>query len=90
MHVCLSAMSREGNDRHWIRVKRAYCECVQGKTATNYTLHGHRDAGCTDCPGQKLYDLIRTWPHYAGKLPHNCSAQVNHDSRQSTAPLDFW
>ena len=52
----------------------ADCGCVKGKTATNYTLHGHRDGGCTECPGEKLYELIRTWSHYGGKLPHNCTA----------------
>jgi N-acetylmuramoyl-L-alanine amidase len=45
------------------------CSVTKGKLATNYTLHGHRDGGRTTCPGQKLYDLIRTWPHYGGPLP---------------------
>ena len=47
-----------------------YCNCLQGKSAKKYTLHGHRDGGSTDCPGQKLYDHIKKWPHYGGKLPH--------------------
>ena len=46
------------------------CDCLQGKSAKNYTLHGHRDGGSTACPGQKLYDHIKKWPHYGGKLPH--------------------
>lgn len=65
------------------------CAWHKGKTATNYTLHGHRDGGCTSCPGQKLYDLINTWPHYAGKLPHNCSVEEDHSSQQSASQLDF-
>jgi N-acetylmuramoyl-L-alanine amidase len=36
--------------------------------SSNYTLHGHRDAKSTDCPGDPLYNLIKTWPQYGGKL----------------------
>ncbi|XP_052227248.1 peptidoglycan-recognition protein SC2-like isoform X3 [Dreissena polymorpha] len=34
-----------------------------GKITPDYKLYGHRDAGTTECPGQQLYDLIRTWKH---------------------------
>lgn len=37
-----------------------------------YSLHGHRDGGCTDCPGDALYSEIITWPHYGGVLPGSC------------------
>ncbi|KAK3109084.1 hypothetical protein FSP39_022692 [Pinctada imbricata] len=40
------------------------CGVANGKVAHNYTLRGHRDVGNTECPGQMLYDLIQTWPHY--------------------------
>lgn len=35
-----------------------------GKIQANYTLLGHRQTRATDCPGQKLYELIQTWPHW--------------------------
>ncbi|XP_052231306.1 peptidoglycan-recognition protein SC2-like isoform X2 [Dreissena polymorpha] len=35
-----------------------------GKITPNYKLYGHRDAGTTECPGQTLYELIRTWDHF--------------------------
>ncbi|XP_070572361.1 uncharacterized protein [Ptychodera flava] len=31
---------------------------------SNYRLLGHRDVGATACPGQQLYNEIRTWPRY--------------------------
>ena len=40
------------------------CGKASGKLRSNYILRGHRDMVSTDCPGQKLYDLIQTWPHY--------------------------
>ncbi|XP_041366403.1 peptidoglycan recognition protein 1-like [Gigantopelta aegis] len=40
------------------------CGKAHGKLQSNYVLRGHRDMGTTACPGQRLYDLIKTWPHY--------------------------
>ncbi|XP_036336905.1 peptidoglycan-recognition protein SB1-like [Rhagoletis pomonella] len=36
----------------------------QGYLKDNYTLLGHRQTKATACPGQKLYDEIKTWPHW--------------------------
>ncbi|KAF8788821.1 Peptidoglycan-recognition protein LB like protein [Argiope bruennichi] len=33
---------------------------------TDYKLHGHRDARCTECPGSAFYALIKKWPHFEG------------------------
>lgn len=40
------------------------CGVKLGKITHNYVLKGHRDVGQTACPGDKLYALIKTWPHY--------------------------
>ncbi|XP_071036156.1 peptidoglycan-recognition protein SC2-like isoform X1 [Parasteatoda tepidariorum] len=32
----------------------------------NFKLHGHRDAGPTECPGTALYNIIKQWPHFQG------------------------
>ncbi|KAL3871092.1 hypothetical protein ACJMK2_039112 [Sinanodonta woodiana] len=45
------------------------CGVDNHKISTNYILHGHRDVGQTTCPGDKLYELIRVWPHY--RAHHN-------------------
>jgi N-acetylmuramoyl-L-alanine amidase len=36
------------------------CGVTKGKLAENYKLHGYT--------GQKLHDLISTWPQYSAKL----------------------
>ncbi|XP_064611539.1 peptidoglycan-recognition protein SD-like isoform X2 [Liolophura sinensis] len=53
------------NDAALSAVRRLIdCAVQNGKVIKNYSLKGHRDVSSTECPGQKLYDLIRTWPHY--------------------------
>ncbi|XP_041367447.1 peptidoglycan recognition protein 1-like [Gigantopelta aegis] len=41
------------------------CGVQHGHLSTGYILKGHRDVGTTDCPGNSLYHLIRSWPHYS-------------------------
>lgn len=36
-----------------------------GKIQSNYTLLGHRQTAHTSCPGNSLYELIKTWPHWS-------------------------
>ncbi|XP_064614109.1 peptidoglycan-recognition protein SC2-like [Liolophura sinensis] len=53
------------NDAAMSALKRLIgCAVTMGKVTSTYTLKGHRDVRPTECPGQKLYDVIRTWPHY--------------------------
>jgi len=40
------------------------CAVNLGKVSANYQMYGHRQAGNTDCPGDSLYRLIQTWPHW--------------------------
>ncbi|EHB13107.1 Peptidoglycan recognition protein I-alpha [Heterocephalus glaber] len=40
------------------------CAVVKGYLAPNYLLLGHSDVANTLSPGQALYDIIRTWPHF--------------------------
>ncbi|XP_077293930.1 peptidoglycan-recognition protein SC2-like [Arctopsyche grandis] len=35
-----------------------------GRISSNYKLIGHRQAVSTECPGNRLYEEIKTWPHY--------------------------
>jgi N-acetylmuramoyl-L-alanine amidase len=48
------------------------CGVSLGKLSSVYRLHGHRDGGCTECPGQAFYDIVVTWPNYGGKLAGSC------------------
>ncbi|XP_076341668.1 peptidoglycan-recognition protein SC2-like [Tachypleus tridentatus] len=45
------------------------CGVSKGYIASSHTVHGHRDAKCTACPGDKLYAIIKRWSSYGGKLP---------------------
>jgi len=48
------------------------CGTSLNKVSRTYSLHGHRDGVCTTCPGQSLYDLIKTWPNFGGRLSGGC------------------
>nr|XP_016925699.2 peptidoglycan-recognition protein SB1 [Drosophila suzukii] len=36
----------------------------RGYLKENYTLFGHRQTKATSCPGDALYNEIKTWPHW--------------------------
>jgi len=48
------------------------CGISMGKLSSTYSLHGHRDGTCTECPGNTLYATIKTWPRYGGVLAGGC------------------
>ncbi|XP_035785871.1 peptidoglycan-recognition protein LE-like isoform X5 [Anopheles albimanus] len=39
--------------------------------AQNFSLYGHRQLAPFESPGQALYDIIKTWPHWSDKLGSN-------------------
>ncbi|XP_033220942.1 uncharacterized protein LOC117175344 [Belonocnema kinseyi] len=41
-----------------------------GEIKSDYYLIGHRQASSTNCPGNKLYNLIKTWPHWESNPKH--------------------
>ncbi|XP_052034625.1 peptidoglycan recognition protein 4 isoform X1 [Apodemus sylvaticus] len=40
------------------------CAVVKGYLTSNYLLMGHSDVSNTLSPGQALYNIIKTWPHF--------------------------
>ncbi|XP_021052480.1 peptidoglycan recognition protein 4 isoform X2 [Mus pahari] len=40
------------------------CSVVKGYLTPNYLLMGHSDVSNTLSPGQALYNIIKTWPHF--------------------------
>jgi N-acetylmuramoyl-L-alanine amidase len=61
--------SRLPNSAALNAVKRLIaCGVSMGKISSTYSLHGHRDGVCTSCPGESLYNHIRSWPRFAGRL----------------------
>lgn len=35
-----------------------------GYLSPDYILHGHRQVRATICPGDALYNEIKSWPHF--------------------------
>lgn len=40
------------------------CAVAEGYLIPDYLLMGHSDVSNILSPGQALYDIIRTWPHF--------------------------
>ncbi|XP_014650721.1 PREDICTED: peptidoglycan recognition protein 1 [Ceratotherium simum simum] len=40
------------------------CGVARGALTPNYEVKGHRDVQDTLSPGDRLYEIIQTWPHY--------------------------
>jgi N-acetylmuramoyl-L-alanine amidase len=46
------------------------CGKEKGFVSEEAKIHGHRDQNCTACPGNKLYEIIKSWKNFGGgKLP---------------------
>ncbi|KFM76784.1 Peptidoglycan-recognition protein SB1, partial [Stegodyphus mimosarum] len=60
--------------------KIVYCGTEKGYVKKNFQVIGHRDAYCTSCPGDSLYDLIKQWPPFPSEVPipsYTCDANTN-------------
>lgn len=42
---------------------------TSGHLHRNYTLLGHRQVRTTECPGERLFEEIATWPHFSATVP---------------------
>ncbi|XP_033753498.1 LOW QUALITY PROTEIN: peptidoglycan recognition protein 1-like [Pecten maximus] len=58
-------------DQKLLDAIQAHIECgvASGKLTPDYKLYGHRDATNTQSPGDFLYDVIKTWPHFDQDTP---------------------
>lgn len=45
------------------------CAVRAGLLRPDYKLLGHRQLVPTDCPGDALFQLLRTWPHFDAVSP---------------------
>ncbi|CAH1798702.1 unnamed protein product [Owenia fusiformis] len=49
------------------------CGISRGFVRSNYELFGHRNGGCTACPGDQLYNTITRWPRFSRRrIPRYC------------------
>jgi N-acetylmuramoyl-L-alanine amidase len=42
------------------------------KLSTDYILVGHRQVSNTDSPGQVLFEIVKTWPHWKDCYMSSC------------------
>ncbi|XP_058790731.1 peptidoglycan-recognition protein LE-like isoform X2 [Phymastichus coffea] len=57
---------KEPTDRQMYAAKKLIEYALQNKKlAEDYKLLGHRQCIKTESPGQVLYDIIKTWPHWS-------------------------
>lgn len=65
-HSRLSAPPDRAPHPRALRAAQSLLACGQalGILSSNYEVKGHRDVQQTLSPGDRLYDIIQTWPHY--------------------------
>ncbi|WAR11545.1 PGPLE-like protein [Mya arenaria] len=62
--------------------KLIQCGVEEEHLHKDYILQGHRDSKCTatECPGERLYKEIKTWPHYPNRaLTHLIECGVSQE-----------
>ncbi|XP_007668386.2 N-acetylmuramoyl-L-alanine amidase [Ornithorhynchus anatinus] len=59
-----TAMLPDARALHMVRDALPHCALRAGYLHPDYIMHGHRQVVATDCPGEALYQHIRSWPHF--------------------------
>ena len=54
------------NEMLAVTQKLIACGKEKGFVSEDAQIHGHRDQNCTDCPGDKLYEIIKMWKNFGG------------------------
>jgi len=64
-HVNVSADRLPNAAALWALWQLIRCGVEEEKISSQYILKGHRQVVSTVCPGNKLYQEIMQWPHWA-------------------------
>ncbi|KAL4663258.1 hypothetical protein H8957_013883 [Semnopithecus entellus] len=62
------------------------CAVRAGLLRPDYALLGHRQLVRTDCPGDALFHLLRTWPHFTATVKPRPARSVSWRSRRELPP----
>ncbi|XP_060516218.1 peptidoglycan recognition protein 3-like [Cylas formicarius] len=65
------------------------CGTDLGKIDQNYRLIGHRQGGSTDCPGNKLQEILKTMPHFEPRPVCTCPKIVSRSEWKAKAPTEI-
>jgi peptidoglycan-recognition protein LB len=65
--LVLSLQLAELPSKQMLAAVKAFIEhsVDSGRLATSYKLLGHRQVRDTECPGERLFDEITSWPHFS-------------------------
>ncbi|XP_045405605.1 N-acetylmuramoyl-L-alanine amidase [Lemur catta] len=58
------------------------CAVRAGLLRPDYTLLGHRQLVRTDCPGDALFHLLSTWPHFKATVKPRTARRTSQRSRR--------
>nr|XP_054321799.1 N-acetylmuramoyl-L-alanine amidase [Pongo pygmaeus] len=58
------------------------CAVRAGLLRPDYAVLGHRQLVRTGCPGDALFDLLRTWPHFTATVKPSPARSVSQRSRR--------
>nr|XP_055199941.1 N-acetylmuramoyl-L-alanine amidase [Nyctereutes procyonoides]XP_055199942.1 N-acetylmuramoyl-L-alanine amidase [Nyctereutes procyonoides] len=63
------------------------CAVRAGFLRPDYTLLGHRQLVRTDCPGDALFNLLRTWPRFAANVNPRTARRASWRSKRKPPPM---
>ncbi|XP_077627756.1 N-acetylmuramoyl-L-alanine amidase [Crocuta crocuta] len=63
------------------------CAVRAGLLRPDYQLLGHRQLVHTDCPGDALFNLLRTWPRFAANVKPRTARRASRRSKRKPPPM---
>lgn len=63
------------------------CAVRAGLLRPDYALLGHRQLVHTDCPGDALFNLLRTWPRFAASVKPRTARRASRRSKRKPPPV---
>ncbi|XP_011382425.1 N-acetylmuramoyl-L-alanine amidase [Pteropus vampyrus] len=63
------------------------CAVRAGLLRPDYKLLGHRQLVPTDCPGDALFQLLRTWPHFDANVKLRTARRASRRSKRKPPPV---
>ncbi|XP_045847500.1 N-acetylmuramoyl-L-alanine amidase [Meles meles] len=64
------------------------CAVRAGLLQPDYALLGHRQLVRTDCPGDALFSLLRTWPRFAANVKPRTARRASRRSKKEPPPTN--
>lgn len=69
-----------------VRDELPRCAIRAGLLRPDYALLGHRQLVPTECPGDLLFNLLRTWPHFDKNVKPRTARRASSRSKRRPPP----